>query len=93
MNADQLKELKDALIKTVTLTVNGKIDGLTLKMDKHNEKHETDMKRILPVIEAYEISEKIVYGAKSTGKIALVLAGFVMTVGGAYLVIKQIFQQ
>lgn len=93
MNSDQLQELKEALIKTVTLTVNGKIDKLTLKMDTHNNKHEADMQRILPIIEAFEISEKIVQGAKSTGKIVIVLAGFIMTLGGAFLIIKQIFRQ
>ena len=65
--------------------VNGNLRALDQKIEEHNRVHNEDMKRILPVVEAYE-------DAVRGGKRVLWSAGSIMTVGGAYLIIRQIFR-
>jgi hypothetical protein len=82
----------DAVAVSVKLNVNGKIDAMRTEIANHNAKHEEDMVRILPIIEAFETSERAVNTAKASGKVVLWVAGFISAVGGAFLIIKQIFQ-
>lgn len=94
MNPADLQILKDEISKSIKETVNGKIDRLTADVAAHNKKHEGHMNRIMPVLEAYEASEKFAKDAKNSGikaaKVLIWIGTFVTTVGGAWLVFKQI---
>lgn len=88
---DLMAAAKAEIVSTIKETVNGKIDTLTRKVDDHNLSHEKDMRRILPIIEAFEAAERRVDDAKSAGKSVLWISGVITAIGGAYLIIKQIF--
>lgn len=81
----------EAVADSVKLNVNGKIDAMRGEIRAHNARHEEDMLKILPIIEAFETSERAVNTAKASGKIILWLAAFITAVGGAYLIVRQIF--
>lgn len=95
MTKSDLRKINEAITENIKVTVNGKIDNLTKKIDAHNLSHETDMQRVLPVIEAFEASEKFAADAKKKGKVVIIavasIAGFVTAVGSAYLIVMQIF--
>ena len=105
MTPDQIISLKEDVAKTIQVTVNGKVDKMTIRLDEtigtvnnmrqeitmHNEIHGTDMKRILPVLEAFEEGQRDLRSATKAGKIVLWLAATVTAIGGAYLILKQIF--
>lgn len=80
--------MEDAIIKqiqeTIKTTVNGKIDSISAKIDEHNSKHEADMVRILPVLEAYE-------SAQNGGRLALKIAGVGTVLGTAWITAKTIW--
>ncbi len=79
-----IKQIQETIQVTVREVVNGKVDKISQKIDEHNTKHEADMVRILPVLEAYE-------SAQNGGRLALKIGTGVTVIGGAWLVIKQIF--
>ena len=91
MTPAQLASLKEEVIKTIQTTVNGKVDRMQDCMNAHNVKHEEDMKRVLPVIEAFEEGQRDLNTAKKGGKAVLWLSGTVTAIGGAYLVLRAIF--
>ena len=70
--------------QTIRQTVNGKVDALVFKLDLHNQAHEADMKRIMPVLEAYE-------SAQNAGRLAMKALTLLTAIGGAYLVAKQVW--
>ena len=70
--------------RSIETNVNGKIDMLRNEINTHNILHENDMKRILPVVEAFEAS-------KTSGKIVLWVAGTITAVGGAILILMRLF--
>ncbi len=80
--------MPDAIIKqiqeTIEITVNGKIDKISTKIDEHNTKHEADMVRILPVLEAYE-------SAQNGGRLALKIVGVGTVLGTAWITAKTIW--
>ena len=100
------EEILTAVREEIKVTVNGKIDNIRnileyqnselraakLNLEVHNAKHERDMQRILPVIEAFEYSERRVEDAQSAGWLLIKLSGFVTALGGAYLIIRQVFR-
>lgn len=81
MTPEDLKKITEAVTTAVVKTVNGKIDKMQVSLDTHNVEHAEDMKRILPIVEAYETT-------KNTGKAAMWIASFIIAVGGAILVVK-----
>ncbi len=81
----------EAFTGAIKTTVNGKIDKIDAKIDVHNAKHEQDMVRILPVLEAFESGQQDLQTAKRGGKIILWLAATTTAIGGAYLVLRMIF--
>lgn len=86
------QEEKKWLAEAVHENVNGKIDKLDEKIESHNRRHENDMKRILPTILAYEASQRVLEDARVGGKFILWWSGFVIAVGSAYLIIRQVFR-
>jgi len=80
-----------AVREEIKVTVNGKIDKLDKKIDEHNAKHEADMKRVMPIIEAFELSERRLADAKEGGRAVIYVAGFITAIGGAWLVLKNIW--
>ena len=98
MNKKELQLIRDEIAKAVQVNVNGKIDRLQKGMEEHIkvclpsiEQHATDMTRInqniertTPIVEAFETAQK-------SGKAALKVFTVAGTVGGAWLIIKQIF--
>ncbi len=75
--ARQIKEV-------IKETVNGKIDGISKKIDEHNVAHEADMRRIVPVLEAYE-------SAQNAGRLAMKAITVMTAIGGAWMAVKQIW--
>ncbi len=84
MTEKELKEIKVLVSDSIGTFVNGKIDNLSRKLDENHEKHREDMTRILPVIEAYET-------AQTSGRLAMKIGGAVTVLGGAWIIVKQIF--
>ncbi len=84
MTENELSEIKTIVGNSIGHYVNGKIDDLSRKMDENHEKHRDDMQRILPVVEAYE-------AAQGGGKAIMWTGGAITVLGGAWLVLKQIF--
>ena len=70
--------------ETIRSTVNGKIDDIRTDLYAHNVSHEADMKRIIPVVEAYE-------SAQNGGKFLMKTAGAITILGSAWIAAKQIF--
>ena len=91
--ADLERTIQEETKKGIKETVNGKLDRLDIKIDTHNERHERDMIRVMPIIEAYEASEKFANNAKRKGvatvKVMAAISGFVTVVGSAVLVLEQ----
>ncbi len=69
---------------TIKETVNGKIDAMRDDLNTHNAKHEGDMERIMPIIEAYET-------AQGAGRIAMKSISILTAIGGAWLVVRSIW--
>ena len=90
MTPEQITSLKDDVAKTIQVTVNGKIDKITQEILYHNQRHEKDMVRILPVIEAFEEAQNDIRVAKKGGKMVLWLAATVTALGGAVLIIMRL---
>lgn len=93
MTLDEFEQLKLALIDTVKVTVNGKIDKLTL------ENRETSAK-----LDAYIISDDLWkeraepvidmgINAKGASVVALWIAGAIIALGGAYQIISNLFKK
>lgn len=92
MLADGIAEgLATAVPEAIRINVNGKIDKMQSGLNTHNEKHENDMIRIMPVIEAYEEGQRDLETAKKGGRIVLWIATIITAIGGAWLVLKQLF--
>ena len=92
MTPAQLKDIKRTIEATIQEKVNGKIERMDQKLDAHNASHENDMKRMMPVIEAFEKGKQDLDTAQRGGKIVLWVAATVTAIGGAYLIIVQVFQ-
>lgn len=91
MDEQLLEVMRTEIAFAIKTTVNGKIDNLSSKIDVHNIKHEKDMKRMLPIIEAFEEGQQDLKTAQKGGKAVLWLAGGITAIGGAYLVLRAIF--
>lgn len=91
MTQDDLTLMREIIISVIKETVNGKIDTLRQEVTARGEQRNEDMKRIMPIILAYENGERRIDDAKASGKVVLWLAGFVTATGGAYLIVRQIF--
>lgn len=90
LTPEMLEVMRTEIAFAVKTTVNGKIDALSLKIDGHNTQHEKDMVRMMPVIEAFEGAQNDLNTAKKGGRVVLWLTATITSIGGAYLVIKQI---
>lgn len=99
-----LEDNRRSTADVIRVIVNGKIDdareelrlrSLEVKedLDKYNLKHDNDMARIMPVLEAYETSQRVLTDAKISGKVILYISGFVTALGSAYLITRQIFMK
>lgn len=104
MEDKHVKELKDHVTEVIKLTVNGKIDRLTYdfadwkeveaekreaidrKLDEYIAKTTEYMDSTKPMVEFFQ---------NTTGfrKVTKWLFGFLVTVGGAYLLFKEIIQR
>jgi hypothetical protein len=91
LTAEMLEVMRSEIAFAVKMNVNGKIDNLSSKIDDHNTKHEKDMERMMPVIEAFEGAQDDLRTARKGGRVVLWIAAAITSLGGAYLVIKQIF--
>ncbi len=84
MDESIIKQIQETIETTIDKKVNGKIDGIRNDLNAHNASHEADMKRILPVVEAYET-------AQNSGRLALKIAGVGTVLGTAWLTAKSIW--
>lgn len=83
--ADLLKrETKEAIIDTIKITVNGRIDKLRESLDKLSEKQESDRIVLKDFIQKASPTLEVVERTKWGGKILLVIIGAVATIGGIY---------
>lgn len=90
--------IQEAIGTCIKTEVNGKIDYLQKGMDEHIkvclpaiENYVALMARITPALEAFETGQRDLASAKKGGKVVLWLAGTVTAIGGAVLVVRQIF--
>jgi hypothetical protein len=90
-----LKVIREEISDAIKVTVNGKIDSLRTEVSDHNIQNEVYLKRIMPVVEAYEASEKFSADAQKSGmfvaKVMGWIVGTIISVGSAYLIIRDIF--
>ena len=86
-----LKDNRESTAKAIQITVNGKIDKIRERLDAHCEKQERDWDRIMPVVVAFETTNRALDDAKTSGKVILWVTGFITAVGGAWLVCRSIF--
>lgn len=91
MDEQMLEVMRTEIAFAIKMTVNGKIDNIQRCIDAHNLSHEADMKRMMPIIEAFEQGQEDLAAAKRGGRFVLYLAGVISALGGAYLVVSQIF--
>lgn len=91
MTPEQFVELQKGIEKTIQEKVNGRIEAISQKLDVHNLKHEDDMGRMLPVIEAFEETKQFADNAKASGRVIIWIAGFITAVGAAWLMILKVF--
>lgn len=91
MDEQMLSVIREEIAKSIQTHVNGKIDKMQSGLDVHNAKHEKDMERMLPIIEAFEEGQQDLNTAKKGGKVVLWLAGSITAIGGAFLVLRAIF--
>jgi hypothetical protein len=84
--------IKDSVSEAVQQKVNGKIDKIHQMLEHQNDtmnlfqkKMDTHIAKVEPYIEGIE-------GSKRVGKIAMYIGGLIITIGGAYEVIKGIFK-
>lgn len=85
------KLLTGGVADAIQRSVNGKVDGMRKALDEHNITHENDMRRMMPIIEAFEKAQQDLETAKKGGRFILWFAATVTAVGGAYLVVRMIF--
>ena len=89
-----LAVIREEIGDAIKVTVNGKIDSLRKQIDDHNIQNEVYLKRIMPVVEAYEASEKFAEDAKKSGKNivkgTMWVAGLITALGSAYLIVRDI---
>ena len=105
MNEDIPTVIDTSVSKAIELYVNGGIRKLhemlehqnekqeqfNVKVNNHMEVEEVFKDRVLPIIEAYEASERALDDARHSGLFILWCAGFITAVGGAWLVLREIF--
>ncbi len=84
----------DGFEKTVTekvieaITDQNKEISRTIKT--HNEKHESDMQIIMPVVRAYQIAKEVEEANTKTGKKILMVTSLVTGIGAAWFIVKNI---
>lgn len=84
MTQKEFEQLKQHVAETIKITVNGKIDKLNDKIDNYIKEDNEWKEKAEPVIEM---------GINARGASAAVLwiAGIVIAVGGAWLMIRNLF--
>lgn len=84
MTPEDYQKMQLFIAEAVKVTVNGKIDKISTKLDEHIQQHEQDRKDLQPMIEAFKgkswLSKQIVSSV-------IVLGGF----GGLMAGIAEIF--
>lgn len=91
MDPETLEVIRSEIASSIKLNVNGKIDGMRADLTEHNIKHERDMERMMPIIEAFEQGQQDLHTAQKAGKVVLWIATTTTAIGGAYLVVRNIF--
>lgn len=91
MGDEMLEVIRAEIATAIGINVNGKIDKMQRCLDTHNLKHEQDMERMMPIIEAFEEGQRDLHSAQKAGKGILWISGFITAIGGTYLVIRNIF--
>ena len=88
--AESRSNLRSEIHAAVREVVNGKIDTLRAELQAHNDAHEGDMARMMPIIEEFEANQQRMEDAKSSGKFVLWMASFIIALGGAWIVIERL---
>jgi hypothetical protein len=83
--------LLTAVREEIKTTVNGKIDRINEKLDIHNQRHEKDMNRMMPIIESYEATERRLEDARASGAFIMKVVGVFIAIGSAWLLAKQLW--
>lgn len=89
--AFNLAQIREEIALGIKLNVNGKIDDMREENERWHTERKADLKRIMPVVEAFEEGQHDLNSAKRGGKIVLWLAATIVSLGGAWLVTKQVF--
>ena len=86
MTIEEFEQLKNALVETVKITVNGKIDRMNSKLDTYIKEDNEWKERAEPVI-------KMGNNAKGASIVVLWLAGVIIAIGGAWQILRDIFKK
>ena len=86
-----LKSNEQATSVAIDKYVNGKINMIDAKISNHVQEEIDFQQRLMPVIEAYETSQRALHDAQTGGKFVLWLSGSITAIGSAYLIIKHVF--
>lgn len=86
MTPTELEQLKEFVALTITTTVNGKIDRMNTKLDTYIKEDNLWKEKAQPIIDLGN-------NARGASVVALWLAGFIAAIGGAYLIIKNVFKK
>lgn len=81
MNQNEIRQLLDVVEKKIQTTVNGKIDKMNEKLDKHVTEHEQLMDKLDPIVDA-------VQWINTTKNYVMWISGLIAAVGSAIAVFK-----
>lgn len=73
-----LEDNRRSTAEAIEVTVNGKLDKIEKKLDKHIE-------RVEPYIIGFE-------GSKTIGKIIMWIGGIIITIGGSITILKNLIK-
>ena len=79
-----LEDNRKSTAQAIKETVNGKIDTISNKLDDHITTHDSFMKDVKPILQAYQ-------GGKTFGDLLKWMGGIILTVSAAWLAIKGFF--
>ena len=85
-----LGETDKSIAHAVEKYVNGGIREIRAEIKTHNEKHEQDMKRMMPIIEAFEQEKDYREVVQKKGRSVIFWTSIIAGIGGVYLIGRDI---
>ena len=96
MDEEYIKNMEESINKKIDVLRQENNDGMQQirkEIADHNAKHEGDMEELKPIIKAWKTSENTLDAAKSTGWVMTKIAGFIVAMGTAWLMVLQVLHR